>query len=450
MIKSKRGINKNKLVQSLWLFILIISGLFLLSLLPEVTIGDFHFRSIDLFSDLHRDPPPDQITLKDSLAPDTNLPVISTPGATVIPIEDFSGDGKNLMHFYKAVRNAGKRQARIAFYGDSFIEGDIISVSFRDTLQKVFGGNGVGFVPLASETAGFRKSIKHTYDHWNTYTLLTADNNIPIGISGYTYVPETNNTVTYMPGKIPPQKNFKKLRLFYQNEGTAAVYYSINEAPGKVQVLDQSDSVKEMTIEATDMNSIQLHIEPEEDIYLFGASVEDNAGVYVDNFSLRRNSGIGLARLSPALLKQFNRYLNYKLIILQYGLNVASETDSTNYQWYASKMIAIINNLKAAFPQTSFLLLSVSDRGINKDGKITTMEAVPKLLKVQRDIARKSGIAFWNLFEAMGGRNSIPSYTEAVPPLAAKDYTHLTHLGGNKIGKKLADALIHELAKYEK
>ncbi len=447
---SKTGINKNNLIQLLWLLTMIVAGLLLLSIIPEVSIGSFHFKRIDLFSDLHPDPPSDKIVQADSVKEKKSLPIINTSIASVIPIEDYSSDKKNLMHFYKALQNASNRQVRIAFYGDSFIEGDIISASFRDTLQKTFGGNGVGFVPLASETAGFRKSIKHTYSNWNTYSLISPDNKIPIGISGYTYVPEKYNLVTYKPGKVPPQKNFKKFRIFYQNKGTASVHFSINEEPDRVQLLDQSDSVKEMIITAPDITSIQVHIEPEEDVFLFGASVEDQQGVYVDNFSLRRNSGIGLARLSPALLKQFNIHLNYKLIILQYGLNVASETDSTNYHWYSSKMIAIIKNLKEVFPQTSFLLLSVSDRGINKDGKMITMEAIPKLLNVQRDIARKSGIAFWNLFEAMGGKNSIPDYTEAEPPLAAKDYTHLTHLGGHKIGKKLAEALIHDLAKYER
>jgi lysophospholipase L1-like esterase len=129
---------------------------------------------------------------------------------------------------------------------------------------------------------------------------------------------------------------------------------------------------------------------------------------------------------------------------------VASATDSTRYQWYSTKMITIIKNLKDVFPETSFLLLSVSDRGVNQDGDIVTMEAIPKLRAVQKEIARKSGIAFWDMYEAMGGKNSIAHYTDATPPLAAKDYTHLTHLGGNKIGKKLAESILLEMNKHEK
>jgi len=95
-------------------------------------------------------------------------------------------------------------------------------------------------------------------------------------------------------------------------------------------------------------------------------------------------------------------------------------------------------------------LISVGDRCVNQNGKITTMPDVNVMRDVQRKIAQKSGIAFWDMFVAMGGENSIKKYTEAQPPLAAKDYTHLTFRGGRKIAKKLTDALLNENAKYEK
>ena len=442
-------IKRNILSQSLWLSTIIIASLLLLSLLPEINIGSFHVRKIDILSDLHPDPPVEHTIKSDSIPAEQSMPTSSTSTNTSITqIEDFSGEEKILKHFLKALKKTNNKQVRVAFFGDSFIEGDIISASLRDTLQKVFGGDGVGFVPLATEVSGFRKSIKHTYANWETYSLLTTpEPNIPIGISGYSYVPMDGNTVTYKPGKLPRQENFKMVHVYYQNKGSASLNFKINEGPEVIQALDKSDSVKRLLITDMGIQSIQFQVAPEDSVVLFGTSFENRNGIYIDNFSMRRNSGIALSKLSPMLLKQFNEYLDYKLIILQYGLNVASENDSTNYVWYTSKMIKIISDLKEIFPKTSFLLLSVSDRGAKKDGNIVTMTSIPKMRNMQREIARRSGIAFWDMLEAMGGQNSIHKYTEAVPPLAAKDYTHLTHLGGNKIGRKLAEALLHEYNK---
>jgi len=443
----------NKIIQTGLLSTIIIVGLLVLSFLPEINFGEYHMKKIDILSDIRPDtrsqqPGKSDVAIPDTIFEEQIIPV--TVNRKITRIEDFSGEDKILKHFYKALQNADTNQVRVAFFGDSFIEGDIISATLRDTLQKVFGGSGVGIVPLASEVAGFRKSIKHTYASWDTYTLLTPNNTtIPIGISGYTYIPRENNMVRFKPGQIPLQENFKQVKVLYQNTESTTINYNINEEPAISQNLEKSDKIKQLVITHDNINSIQLRISPPDNIVVFGVSFEHNYGTYVDNFSLRRNSGISLSRLSPELLKQFNNYLDYKLIILQYGLNVASETDSTNYEWYTTRMIKIIKDLKVIFPETSFLLLSVSDRATNRDGKVVTMHGIPKMRNMQRDIAIKSGIAFWDLFEAMGGRNSIISYTEAVPPLAARDYTHLTHLGGKKIGKKLADALLFEINRHD-
>jgi len=451
---AQKDATRNKIIQTGWLSSIIIVGLLLFSFFPGINIGDYHLKKIDILSDIRPDTLPVKAEISNVVIPDTIprheiIPIV-TAKRKITRLEDFSGEDIILKHFFRALQNVDSSQVRVAFFGDSFIEGDIISATLRDTLQKVFGGSGVGMVPLASEVAGFRKSINHTYARWDTYTLLTPDNTtIPIGISGYTYIPAENNIVRFMPGKIPRQENFKQVKMLYQNNGSTIVNYIINEEPVVSETLEKSEGIKQLIISHDNIKSIQFRITPPSNIVVFGVSFENSYGTYVDNFSLRRNSGISLSRLSPELLKQFNNYLNYKLIILQYGLNVATETDTTNYQWYTTRMIKIIKDLKTIFPETSFLLLSVSDRGANKDGKIVTMEGIPKMRNMQREIARKSGIAFWDLFEAMGGRNSIISYTEADPPLAAKDYTHLTHRGGQKIGKKLADALLYEINRHE-
>ncbi|MDR1879867.1 MAG: hypothetical protein LBQ78_02930, partial [Tannerellaceae bacterium] len=65
-----------------------------------------------------------------------------------VRIEDYSAGHTGLERFFAALNRRGEmeRPVRIAFMGDSFIEGDIVVADFRDALQKQFGGHGVGFV----------------------------------------------------------------------------------------------------------------------------------------------------------------------------------------------------------------------------------------------------------------------------------------------------------------
>ena len=79
-----------------------------------------------------------------------------------------------------------EKQIRIAYFGDSSIEGDLISQTVRDSLQRRFGGSGVGFMPITSKTSGFRRSIRHFYSK-NWYHCYIGRKNTQAkrrGISG--------------------------------------------------------------------------------------------------------------------------------------------------------------------------------------------------------------------------------------------------------------------------
>ena len=68
-------------------------------------------------------------------------------------IEDYSVGHIGLKRFFAALRNSrqANRPVRVAFLGDSFIEGDIVVADFRSGMQERFGGRGVGFVPVTSD-----------------------------------------------------------------------------------------------------------------------------------------------------------------------------------------------------------------------------------------------------------------------------------------------------------
>jgi lysophospholipase L1-like esterase len=107
-------------------------------------------------------------------------------------------------------------------------------------------------------------------------------------------------------------------------------------------------------------------------------------------------------------------------------------------------MVKVINNLKTAFPKTSFLMISVQDKSMKKGSNFVTDPAILKLLETQKNIAKETDIAYWSLFDAMGGENSMHSWVNANPPLASADHIHFNPTGAQKVGNIIAEALLEK------
>lgn len=449
---------KNYLNHTLWLLLLVFGFLTASSFLPSFELGPIHLQQVDLLSDIRKefsDTLVAHVPTADSL-PDTSQIVQPKPELEVNPcppgitcLEDYSPGKKMMRPFFRALANRKSAPVRIAFYGDSFIEGDIITESLRDTLQELYGGRGVGYVPLASEVTQYRLSILHTYEGWNTYSLVSKQKTgYPLGISGYAFVPAVDNRASYRPGRNLRPKTFDQVRVFYMNHAPATLGYHINDTLTFHEPLPVSDSLQHFLLEHEHMKSLTLNFTGDS-LVAYGVSFENGSGVYVDNYAMRGNSGMALSSLSEPLMQQFHDVQNYKLIFLQYGLNIVTERDTMNYVWYQSKMIKVVEQLKTRFPGAGIILMGISDRAGNSSGKLQTIPAIKRMRDTQRNIAKRSQVAFWDLFEAMGGENSIISYVDTQPPLAAKDYTHLTFRGGELIARKLAQAMLFEKNRYE-
>jgi hypothetical protein len=66
----------------------------------------------------------------------------------------------------------------------------------------------------------------------------------------------------------------------------------------------------------------------------------------------------------------------------------------------------------------------------------------------QKQAAFRAGCAFWDSYEAMGGRNSIVSWAYATPPLASKDFCHFSADGATLIAELFYRALAQEYNPY--
>lgn len=358
-----------------------------------------------------------------------------------------SGNLSNLSYFIQAIKNAGSSKVRIAHFGDSAIEGDLVTATIRNNLQKNYNGSGVGFVSITSQDISFRTTMKQSFSSdWKSGSIMTGNpNKWKLGMNGAVASPQANSWVMY---ETTPfyKKTFTNVRLIY-TEAKGSIKYSVNKGAEQTASLVAGSDVKELLITVpSSTKNIKLTIPTADQGKFFGVSFESDNGVYVDNYPLRGNSGVSIKDIPKDILTGFNKLFNYKLIILNFGLNMTT-SGTSDFSWYEREMVKVIEHLKAAFPQTSIIIMGVGDRSTKQGTQFVTDPGIPKLIKAQKNVANTTGVVFWDLFEAMGGQNSMPKWVSSNPPLAMKDYTHTTLQGAEKIANMLSEALTAQIKK---
>jgi len=379
----------------------------------------------------------------DKLSNNFMLPSTTTRG------RNLSGNLKQLNKFFSALKKAKNQQVRIAHYGDSTLEGDLISSDLRELFQTKFGGRGVGMVPITSNDTNFRETTNLSFsDDWTTATVFSRNKDrLPLGINGHVFVNSDGSWVKMKTNnKYKTARKFDIAKLYYSEaqRGTK-INYSLNGAGTVTKSLSSGKGLKVLEIKHEGSKSIKVEFPKNESAYYYGISLESKNGVYIDNYALRGNSGVDLKKISTKYLKDFQRKMDYKLVILEFGLNVLSGR-KTVFTRYEKDMIKIINRMKKAMPEASFILVGAHDKCIKKGSRFITDPAVFKLVEAQKSIAEKTDIAFWNLFEAMGGENSMVDWVNSNPPRAFKDYIHFNNTGA----KMEAEMIFSELMKKYK
>jgi hypothetical protein len=443
---------KNCIKASLYINCLVVVFLLLLQFIPEAMTDRLNLKKTDILSDIRID----TSLLADVPAPvllPAPLPERDIPGPPgMVCFEDYSEDQNGLDNFLRALDARSRKPVRVAFFGDSYIEGDIFSADLRRNLQSEYGGKGVGLVMPVSHVASFRKTVKHSFSGWNGQNILDSKDFSKIGISGHYFHPDRNSWVKYSGVKLPHLEYVEQASLLYcLPEKDAQFSYRINDEKESQTVnLHASYRVAKYDITADSIGSIQFDFPSgNPNLYVYGISLQDKTGVIVDNFSLRGAPGTSLKFLPENILKQTDSLLAYDLIILQYGLNVMT-ANRTNYSSYQKGMQETVTHLRKCFPKSSILLLSVGDRSMNKNGTYVTMPGALAMVSYQQAVCLETGIVFWNLFEAMGGSGSMVEMVKAKPPRANKDYTHLNFEGGKYLGEILFKSIVFEKKRYDR
>lgn len=347
-----------------------------------------------------------------------------------------------LMKKLYALKNGKKRKVRIAWLGDSMIEGDLLTQTFRKKIQQLFGGFGVGFVQATSVSAPFRTTVTHTWSgDWKEENFKTKELNSALFISGHVFY--TANGALHLKDMTVKDTMQVLEKSLICGPAASGANITVNNLPRQIF---PTKRINRILLDSSSRHAIDLAIFNDK-LPVYGVSIEPATGVVVDNFSFRGITGLELNKLDINLLHEIQEETPYDLVILEYGANLMFRPEDTDYSWFQKHIIPVIKKIESAMPGAEFLIISTSDRAFKYGDNWSTAVGINNLIKSQAELAYTTKSSFYNMYESMGGYGTIVKWAEQAPSLANKDYIHPNQRGAEVLGNLFFQSFIKD---YEK
>ena len=350
-----------------------------------------------------------------------------------------------------------KRTLRVLHYGDSQIEMDHMTGRVRSKLQSLFGGGGPGMLHFqtVTPTLAVRQSNRGDLVHLATFGDSLAQRSkgnygpmmqsfrLEGGTATATVKPATNRHVD------AGNRRFERVRLVANNRGSLSA--SMGPAKGKRQPSSQKARQKGVVVIEWPPDSlpdgVNVQVSGTADLYALIIDA-DSGGVAVDNIPMRGCSGQQFTSVSKELLTAAYDSLDIGLIIMQFGGNsVPYLKNSNQVSTYCRSLGKQIDHVHECCPQAKILFIGPSDMSTRLGGKMQTYPIIPELIDSLIVMATAHDAAYWSIYHAMGGLNTMPLWSKQ--GLAGKDYIHFSQKGADLMGDRLAEALTNSHNLYQ-
>ena len=343
------------------------------------------------------------------------------------------------------------RTVRVLHYGDSQIELDRISCVIREYFQGLFGGMGPGLLPLSQTvpTYSVTQSVAGDFTKYVAYGEGKHDASHNYGIMGKRFHIADSVIFTALGNDANPHKhvrNFSDVKLLFNdcNGNFTATLSNDDEGYSEIIISDTTGlDMFEWNI-GYPINSMTLTLKGEADIY--GIMLDGSYGVSVDNIPMRGSSGMVYTLIDRKQLRDSYLMANVGLIIMQFGGNsVPLFCDTVSVRAFVSNMLRQIQYVQSINPQCQILFVGPADMSKNVGGEMVTYPLLPFAIDCLRTALVSNGVAYWDMYRMMGGRNSMVKWVEA--GLAGEDYIHFTNAGAEKVGKAIINSfsILYEL-----
>ncbi|MGW8314975.1 MAG: hypothetical protein ACWGNV_05190 [Bacteroidales bacterium] len=354
-------------------------------------------------------------------------------------------------HTLDELKDGDILRTRILHFGDSQIENDRMTALIRYRLQKMFGGTGSGLVqaiPLYSGSMSYHQEyqgdfLRYTYfrnrdttiNH-NSYGVMAAFAAVPPPSEDGWPMLHYSFNLSRRSGQCD------RVRVFLHSymEGANLVFQVNDTISDTIRSLPGGYSVADYRHVGI-IKDLRLYLDFPEGGRIYGLSFESNSGVQMDNIALRGSSGLIFSKMDRQQEETMMRQLAPSLILLQFGGNVVPYM---NPRYYRREFEKELTFFKEICPGVPVIVIGPADMSIREKGMFKTYPGLEKIRDALKYATLESGFAFWDLYEAMGGHNSMPSFVHADPPLASTDYVHFNGLGINVVAEMFYNSLMFE------
>ncbi len=356
---------------------------------------------------------------------------------------------------FEALEGAKNRKVRIIHYGDSQIEEDRMSNYLRMAFQDTFGGYGVGLVPAIQTipTSSFGQNCSKMLKRYLVYG--TQD----MRIEGQNYGPLGQTAL------LMDSATFTFYKLNYNKTRNNTKFFNritilLDEIEGDVSATISTKGKKEtksigakngcIVFNLPDSSSrATLSMKGRGLIHGFMIDGSDG-GVQFDNAAMRGCSGTIFTSISRESLLDYYNQNSIPLIIMQFGGNRVPYTKSDKaIASYCEQLTRQIGYLRKISPKSIILFIGPSDMSTNVNGKMETYPHLQKLIDSLRSMCLRNNVAYWDLYKAMGGRNSMVKWVNSNPQLAGSDHIHFTYAGSNRASEMLWEGLMQAYELYK-
>lgn len=386
---------------------------------------------------------------------------------------EFPGSDHSILYpVFKALESAKEEEkvVRIIHYGDSQIEGDRITSFLRNKIQNKFGGSGVGLVP-ARQVYDFKYSVFHdASENWNRYTLygsidtLIKHKRYGILASFNTFTKQPYDTTNKVPTPVSAwisvkespysygnTKSFNQCRLFYgyNNEPFSASLF-VDEGIADSGTYPPANHLKQIRWTFNEaVKNIKIEFKGKQSPEMYCLALDGFSGVAVDNVAMRGCAGLVFTKMNPSLFSDLVKKLDVKLMILQFGGNIVPNIRD-DYSYYENWFYSQLNFIRTNAPDVQIIVIGVSDMSMKKGDKYVTYPNLELVRNALKKATFRANAVYWDMYEAMGGKNSMPSWVFANPPLAGSDFVHFNPKGAQIIANMFYNALMFEYNRYKK